>query len=222
LADDDGEGRLELREFMRAARAMDLEQSEIELKKLFDFALLSQDESGCKELCRRLGYKHFVSSIAPLVHAHACQVEEDDVEGGRDSMNSRKDMTWAPLGAADAAVAAARKAARKAVAKSHQDDGENKIYFPERAQAAESSAESNKRLVELEHEVAEMKRKVENEESVTASAVAAAASAAEAAANEASRTHGTPTPFGLKLKASYTALSFRPHTQPASAPFACS
>ncbi len=54
-------------------------------------------------------------------------------------------------------------------------------------------------MVELEHEVAEMKRKVEHEESVTASAVAAAASAAEAAANEASRTHGTPTLFGLKL-----------------------
>ena len=216
MADDDGEGRLELREFLRAARALDLEQSETELKKLFNSALLSQDESGCKELCKRLGYKHFVSSIAPLVHAHACQVEEDNVEGGRDSMNSRTDMTWAPPGAADAAVAAARKAARKAVAKSHQDDGENKIYFPEPApeEAAESSAESNKRVVELEHEVAEMKRKVEHEESVTASAVAAAASAAEAAANEASRNHGTPTLLGLTLKASYTALRLRPHTQP--------
>ncbi len=122
MADDDGEGRLELPEFVRASRALDLEQSETELEKLFNSALLSQDESGCKELCKRLGYKHFVSSIAPLVHAHACQVEEDNVEGGRDSMNSRKDMTWAPPGAAHAAVAAVRKAARKAVAKSRDGD----------------------------------------------------------------------------------------------------
>jgi hypothetical protein len=92
-----------------------------------------------------------------------------------------------------------------------KDDGENKmtgkIYFPERApeEAAEISAESNKRVVELEHEVAEMKRKVEHEESVTAAAVAAASSAAQAAANEASRNHGTPTLLGLKIKASYKA-----------------